>query len=149
MSGWFYSAWAFVVVLAVTLPIAIPYVIWPRNEGRHVDAVADCGRQAKLDARQYTHPVASLWPLSASVQVCERLPDGVNLRYRAEVSARGPYGISFATADVSSSGGGALSPHGGLAVGLAALLSGIVLVSSPFAILWLRQVLRSRLRSPL
>lgn len=147
MSTWFYAAWAFGLVLAVVLPIAIPYGIWPRDEGRHVDPMADCGRQAKLDARQYTHPVASLWPLSASVQTCERLPDGVNLRYRAEVSARGPYGIPFASAHVSSTGGKALSPHGGQLLGLVALLSGAVLVSMPFGFLWLRHVVASRLGS--
>ncbi len=98
MSKWFYSAWALAVLLAFVLPVAIPYAVWPLREGRQADPVAECGRRAKNDAIHGTHPVASLWPLSVTLSVCEWPPEIAPYPvYVAEVTARGPYGFRFAS----------------------------------------------------
>ncbi|MCH7837965.1 MAG: hypothetical protein IIC26_05590 [Chloroflexi bacterium] len=143
MSRWFYSAWALAVLLAFVLPVAIPYAVWPPREGRQTDLVAECGRRAKNNAILGTHPVASLWPLSVTVSVCESSP---HLFYVAEVSARGPYGIPFASSRVTTRNIEALNPDGGFVIGSIALLTGVAVVSMPFGYFWLRHVVRRRLQ---
>ncbi len=144
MSRWFYSAWALAVLLAIVLPVAIPYAVWPLREGRQADPVAECGRRAKIDARR-DHPSASLWPLSVTIKACEWRPDGLPI-YRAEVTARGPYGIPFASARVTTRDVEWFTPEGDVALGSLALLTGVAVVSMPFTFFWLRHVVHRRLR---
>ncbi len=149
MAKGFYAAWAFVVMLAVVLPIAIPYAIWPpgvltEGTGPLVNQTAACAWRARIDARNYTHFTASLWALSASVESCEGATAGL-LVYTAVVTAHGPYGIPFASTRVTRHGGGALKIDGsGAALGFLALVGGVALTSVPFAYLWLRHFLRGR-----
>ena len=147
MSRWFYSAWALAVLLAIVLPVAIPYAVWPLREGRQADPVAECGRRAKGDATR-DHPSAFLWPLSVTVSICERSPENTpHLFYVAEVTARGPYGIPFATARVTTRNIEGFDHDGGLVLGALALLTGVGFVSIPFTFFWLRLLLRRRLET--
>ncbi len=149
MTTRFYATWAFVVMLAVVLPIAVPYAIWPpgimtEGTGPLVDRTAACAWRARNDARNYTHFTASLLPLSASVEWCGHSPEGL-LVSMVVVKARGPYGIPFASSRVTSQGGEALKIDGsGAALGFLALVGGVALTSVPFAYLWLRHFLRGR-----
>ncbi len=150
MTTRFYAVWAFVVMLAVVLPIAVPYVIWPpgimtENEWVQTDLTVACEERAKLDAQHYTHFVAALLALSSSVESCEGATAGL-LVYTAEVTAHGPYGISFASSPrVTSEGGQALKIDGsGAALGFLALVGGVALTSAPFGCAWLWHVLRRR-----
>lgn len=145
MPRWCYAAWGLTTLLAFALPISIPYALWPPGGGPQADLVAECGRRAKNDAIQGTHPVASVWPLSVSVESCSREPGGV-LQYRAEVTARGPYGLPFASARVTERDIGSLDADGGLTLGFSALLTGMVVVSMPFAYAWLHLRLQRRLQ---
>ncbi|MEX0785971.1 MAG: hypothetical protein WD939_04985 [Dehalococcoidia bacterium] len=149
MSGRFYFAWGLAVLLALVLPVAVPYAIWPpgaiAEEGRHADGPAECGRRAKIDARNYTHFSASMLPLSSDVERCYRPPGG-DLIYTAKVTAHGPYGIPIASTNVGPTGGGALTGDGRASLfAMLALVSGAVLVSMPFALLAVRSALRPRL----
>ena len=145
MSRWFYSAWAVAVLLAFVLPVTIPYAVWPLREGWQADPVAECVRRARNSAVQNYHPVASLWPLSVAVEFCEWPPEHApHPFYVAEVTARGPYGIPFASARVTTRNIEGLNPDGGFVIGTVALLTGVVLVSTPFTFFWLRRLLRSR-----
>ena len=149
MANRFYAAWAFVAMLAVVLPIAIPYAIWPpgimtENEWVQTDRTVACEERAKLDAQRYTHFTAALLALSSSVKSCEGSSAG-SLVYTAVVTAHGPYGIPFASSRVTSQGGGALTGDGsGAARGFLAVVGGVALASTPFAYLWIRHVLRRR-----
>ena len=149
MTTRFYAAWAFVVMLAVVLPIAVPYAIWPpgvltEGTGPLVNRTAACEWRARIDARNYTHFTASLLALSSSVESCEGSSAG-SLVYTAVVTAHGPYGIPFASTRVTRHGGGALTGDGsGAALGFLALVGGVALTSVPFAYLWLRHVSRGR-----
>ncbi len=149
MAKGFYAAWAFVVMLAVILPIAIPYAIWPpgvltEGTGPLVNQTAACAWRARIDARNYTHFTASLLALSSSVDSCEGSVTG-SLVYTAEVTAHGPYGIPFASTRVTPQGGEALKVDGsGAALGFLALVGAVVPTSAPFAYLRLRHILRGR-----
>ncbi len=149
MTTRFYAAWVFVVMLAVVLPIAVPYAIWTpgvltEGTGPLVNQAAACAWRARIDARHYTHFTASLLALSSSVESCEGSVAG-SLVYTAVVKARGPYGIPFASSRVTPQGGSALTGDGsGAALGFLALVAGVALTSVPFAYLWLRHILRGR-----
>ena len=147
MSRWFYSAWALAVLLAIVLPVAVPYAVWPLREGQQADPVAECGRRAKIDATR-DHPSAYLWPLSVTVSVCDSSPDNTpHLFYVAEVNARGPYGIPFASARVTTRDVEWFTPEGTVIIGIVALLTGVGVVSMPFTFFWLRHRLRRRLET--
>ncbi len=140
----FYAAWALVVLLALVLPIVIPFAVWPPREGHQSDMVAECGRRAENNAASET---PFIWlPLSSEVRFCERDESGF-LIYRAEVSARGPYGIPYASGTVGPRDVRHLRAHGGVALGVAALLASVTAVSAPFALILLRHMRRSRLQS--
>ncbi len=144
----FFAVWAFAVMMAAVLPIAVPYAIWPpgimtENEWVQTDLTVACEERAKLDAQHYTHPVASLLALSSSVDSCEGATAGP-LKYTAAVTAHGPYGIPFASSPrVTSQGGAALKlDGGGAALGFLALVGGVALTSLPFVYVLLRHTLR-------
>ena len=141
MSQWFYAAWALAVALAFVLPLAVPFAIWPPREGRQSDLVAECGRRAENNAATET---PFIWmPLSSDVQLCGPSTAGV-LIYRAEIQARGPYGIPYASGTVDLRVIKPLRIHSGVAIGIAALFGGVTAVSVPFFLVWLRRVLRHR-----
>jgi len=144
MPRWFYGAWAIVAVVALTLPIAIPYAVWPRDEAAQPDPIAECGRRAKIDVRVAELPYARFLPLSANVEGCDR-PAGDAPTYRAEVAARGPYGIAVASYQVTPQGATAVE-SGGDWLAFAALLAGVVLTSTPFGVMWIRRRLVRRLQ---
>ena len=140
MSWRFYAGWACAVVLALVLPVAIPYAIWPQHEGPYDDddMIAECGRVAEIAAGGYP---ASLWALSSEVQSCSRDEAGV-LIYSAKVIAHGPYGIPFATATVTPRDINWHDMDRGAGFGLAALIAGVVAVSIPFALVPIRAAIR-------
>ena len=143
MSTRFYAAWALAVVLALVVPVAIPFALWPPREGRHyTDDLAECGRRAENDAARET-PL--IWmPLSSDVHVCERDASGA-LVYVADVQARGPFGIPYASGSVDRYTIHHLNEHRGMTLGVAALLGGAIAASVPFALFWLLSARRDAL----
>ena len=136
------------MLLAIVLPVAVPYAVWPLREGRSAEPVAECGRYARNSAIQNYHPVASLWPLSVTVGACG-WDNMLFPFYVAEVTARGPYGIPFASARVTTRDIEGLNPDGGFIIGTVALLTGVAVVSTPFTFFWLRHILRSQMQPAL
>jgi len=59
----FYATWAFAMLLALVLPVAIPYAIWPPTA--LVGTSNDCAGRAISATRYGTHFTAPLLPLSA------------------------------------------------------------------------------------
>jgi hypothetical protein len=132
----FYVAWAVTVALAVIMPIAVPYAIWPPTA--LVGTSNDCAGRAIIATRTGTHFTAALLPLSADVHSCERA-----IVYRAEVTARGPYGIPIGSSLVSRSDIQALTANEeGLLLAFAALMAGVVAVSLPFGVVLLQRYFR-------
>jgi hypothetical protein len=146
MSRRFYAGWAVAVLLALVLPVALPYVIWPPAHFDRASGSGDCAAVAKDYAVSEAHRSASmLLPLSAGVERCRgTLPD-VDLEFDVVVKARGPYGIPFASAEVSRAGSQWSESISGGLFGLFALMSGVAVVSLPFALVMLRRSLRLRL----
>jgi hypothetical protein len=142
MSTRFYAAWALAVILALVLPVAVPFAIWPPREGRQNELNAECGRRAEMDASRETP--YSLLPLSSSVAFCQR-DDAGGLLYRATVQARGPYGIPYASGSVGPRDIQHLSEHRGVTLGFLALLGGVAAMSAPFVYALLRRPLQQRL----
>ncbi len=136
MSKWFYSAWALAVLLAFVLPVAVPYAVWPSDDSR-------CARYAR-GALQSAGYVLPRTPLTVNVLDCPDEPAQIP-RFRAEVTAHGPYGVALRSYLVGDpvgirrldSGGSGLIAGG-------ALVAGAALVSIPFTFFWLRHVLRRR-----
>ena len=106
--------------------------------------MAECGRRAKNDATR-DHPSAFLWPLSVTLSVCEWPPEHApDPHYVAEVTAHGPYGIPFASANVTTRDIEWSTLEGDVIIGTLALLTGVGFVSIPFTFFWLRHLLRRR-----
>lgn len=141
MSWRFWTAWAIAVFLAFVLPVAIPFAVWPPREGRHTDLMAECSRRAAQNAATETPYI--MLPLSSDVHFCERDEAGV-LTYRADVEARGPYGIPYASGTVGYRDIRHLREHGGVTLGVAALFADAFAVSLPFALVFARSQLRQR-----
>jgi hypothetical protein len=143
MSRRFYAAWSLAVALAVVLPSALPYVVWPPARFDGADGSADCAGVAKAYAAHATNPAAAaMWPLSVDIEHCwTTAADGLP-RFDAQVDARGPYGIPFATATVSERGVIWHEQGGGAALGLIALLAGATFASFPFMLAILSRTIR-------
>ena len=138
----FYVAWALAVILALVLPVAIPYFIWPPQS---YDQQGFDPTQAKLHG-PYAE-IASLLPSSVRVKAVEpptrtcfsgpaerRLRSGTV----SNVVFHGAYGIPFASFDVSCNTEGGIAVNVGPITMLALLawVAGAVVVSAPF---WLLQ----------
>jgi len=134
----YWAGWAFAVLLAFALPVAIPYAVWPPTA--LVGTSNDCAGRAIIATRTGTHFTAALLPLSADVHSCQG-----GIVYRAEVTARGPYGIPIGSSLVTRRDIHALTANeGGLLLACAALTAGVVLVSLPFGMVALHRSLRHR-----
>lgn len=146
MNKWFYALWALAVALALIVPIAIPYALWPPREGLQANTADEFRRRAEIqvESEDYVLPYT---PLSSTVEDTS-LSWNPPL-YRAEVTARGPYGIPLASFLVTDSDINRIEAAGNGTLAFVALMSGIVLVSMPFAYAWLRHVLSRRLTSAL
>ena len=146
----FYVAWALAVILALVLPVAIPYFIWPPQS---YDQQGFDPTQAKLHG-PYAG-IASVLPSSVRVKAVEpptrtcfsgpaerRLRSGTV----SNVVFHGEYGIPFASVRVDCDGGpfGGFSARGiGFLSGFAWLL-GILIVSVPFIVLRERKLAENR-----
>ncbi|MEX2159976.1 MAG: hypothetical protein WEB04_11300 [Dehalococcoidia bacterium] len=138
----FYAAWAVAVLLAVVLPIAIPYAIWPQAYYDDADGSGDCASIAKDYAAD--GPTA-LWPASVRVEECSGGLADPGMRMLVHVQARGPYGIVVANATVTETDIRHFREDGsGMLFGMAALLAGVVAVSLPFALALVNVRLRLR-----
>ena len=127
----FYSGWLAVVVLAAVLPIAIPAVIWPPSYYDDASGSGDCASIAKDYAADGMPPMV-LYPVSARVEECSgTLSAGMGML--VHLKARGPYGIPFASARVTTTDIEHFSENGGTLLGMAALAAGVFAVSVPFA----------------
>ena len=144
MTTRFYAAWAIAAVLALLLPVAVPYAIWPPARFDKADSSGDCAGIAKAYAAEATNRAATLWPASVRVEQCAGTLSDPHMQFRTLVDARGPYGIRWASAEVTESNVGSFEENGGVALGLAALVAGVAAVSTPFVYLVLRQSLRMR-----
>lgn len=129
MSTRFYAAWALAVALAIVLPIAIPYVV-SRDDG------SPCARYAR-GAISGSGVLQGL-PLGVEVQECTFLPDGYP-RFRAEITVRGPYGILIALYRVNSRGYSVEYTDNSMVIAGIVLLTGMVAVSIPFALITVRR----------
>jgi hypothetical protein len=138
--------WALLALLAVALPVALPYAIWPpRTPGAQSDPAAEYARRAAVQVVGSSNPAASLLPRSVSVENTGQPWSPPH--YRAEVAVRGPYGIPVGSAVVEGSEIGAFEPNGRGVLAVLALLSGVVAVSVPLFAMSLRQTLRLRLEA--
>ena len=155
----FYLAWGAAVVLALVVPVAVPYAIWPPPDtgpgswARTADAEM-FGRWARtqIEGTRFV-------PTSVEVQAGPLLREPVSCGgpvamhklprvYTAEVTVRGPYGIPLTTYEVHCTGWDRTGrTEGGMALlGLGALLTGVIAVSILFTPFWLRSMLSRRLR---
>ena len=133
----FYSAWLAAVVLAVVLPIAIPAAIWPPSYYDDASGSGDCASIAKDYAADGMPPMV-LYPVSVRVEDCAGRLSDPGTRMLVHLKARGPYGITFATARVTETDIRHFSEDGGgELLGMLALTAGVVAVSLPFVLVLL------------
>lgn len=140
----FYVAWAFVVLLAAVLPIAIPYFIWPpydfeRGSFTGPDQAEVFGRyaQSRMAATRYLPTSVSVdgGPLLAvPAQGCgPGALHSLERNYTATITLHGAYGIPIGSSKITCEPyyyRGAIGWTAPL-VGLAWIL-GIAVVSAPF-----------------
>jgi hypothetical protein len=144
MPKWLYAAWTLAVLLAIVLPLAVPYAIWPPARFDGADSSGDCAGIAKSYAAAATNRAASLlWPLSVRVDKCAGTLADPQMQFQAQVNARGPYGIPFAAAAVTASSATWSESNGGAMLGLVALMFGVVAVSAPFGVVLLQRHFRA------
>ena len=138
----FYLAWAGAVLLALVLPVAVPYAIWPPAYYDDAEASGDCASIAKDYAAD--GPPMVLWPVSVRVEDCagELADPGMGMLVHLE--ARGPYGIPFATARVTETDIQHFREDGSaVLVAMLALIAGMVAVSLPFGVVLVQGHLRA------
>ena len=141
MSRWLYGLWALAVVSALVLPVALPYAIW---SGEHDRAVAMCAQRAEDDVVRETYFRGLPLALDVRVERCSGATHDV-LRYDADVTVRGAYGIPIASGHTTASGEiQSLEAGDGLVLSLVALMAGVVVVSIPFAFVSTRQLVQRR-----
>jgi hypothetical protein len=136
MSKGFYAAWAAVVLTALVVPVAVPFAVWPPAYFDDAQGSGDCASIAKDYAAE--HPATKLWPVSVDVERCTGTLSDPDMPFEARVEARGPYGIPFASGSVTRTDIRHFDGHGGVYLGLAALLGGVAAASLPFAGVLLR-----------
>ena len=154
----FYAAWAFVVVLAAVLPIAVPYAIWPPND--YERGSFDGPIQPNLYGR-YAF-LASFVPSSVSVDPGPRtdIQDGRCLSgiatnnqrdATAKVILRGAYGFPLGSFDESCLAENGLLFSTGIGLLLAGLawFVGMAAVSAPFIFVLERKLAARRGSRPL
>jgi hypothetical protein len=159
MPKWLYAAWTLAVLLAIVLPIAVPYAIWrpPDTGPGSWGSVADAemfGRWARtqIEGTRFvpTSVEVEAGPLLSAPVRCDG-PLGMHELprvYTAKVTVRGAYGIPLTTYEVRCNGWDRTgrTEGGMLVLGLGALLIGMVAVSMPFTFFWLRAMLNRRLQ---
>ena len=128
----FYAAWALAVLLALVLPVAIPYALWRGDDstcaGHATDALADGDY---FGARRL--------PLSIDVRECISINDDLTLR--AEVTVRGAYGIPIESYAVTADSVETLGTRANAFTSAVAVLAGAFFVSMPFALVAVHGVL--------
>ncbi len=136
----FYAAWAFFVILAAAVPIAVPYAIWPPND--YEGGTFDGTIQPHLYGEYAL--VARYVPSSVSVEpvpqptVLFGCPNsamkGREGGFTANVTLRGAYGIPFGSIDATcrTQSGLSVSPGGGLLLAGLAWVLGMAVISAPF-----------------
>lgn len=142
MSRWLYGLWALAVVSALVLPVALPYAIW---SGEHDRAVAMCAQRAEDDVVRETYFRGLPLAFDVRVEGCSGATHDV-LRYDADVTARGAYGISIASGHATATEIHHLAMSDGLVLNVVALMAGAVAVSIPFAFAATRRMVQGRLR---
>jgi hypothetical protein len=127
-----------VAVLAVVLPIAIPYVVWAQSD-------APCAKYAAGAVRSAEYIRLPRTPVSVDVFECALPPAGP--AFRAKVTVHGPYGIPLESYSVT---GGNIQQNGSENTVFAALalLGGVAFVSLPFGIALANSWLRTRQAMP-
>jgi len=139
----FSLAWAAAVALALVLPVAVPYAIWPPAYYDDAEDAGDCASIAKDYAAD--GPPMVFWPVSVRVEDCAGGLADPGMRMLVHLEARGPYGITFATARVTETDIQHFRGDGsGELVGMLALIAGVVAVSLPFAVAFVNVRLRMR-----
>jgi hypothetical protein len=140
VSARFYVAWAIAVVLAVVLPTALPRAIWSGSDVPADNPAEEFGRRAIVQVRG--HDYAPFF-VGLSVDVEEHGVPGSPAAYRAEVTARGPYGIPVESYTVTASD----IQRGetkNTALAALALLMGVAFASLPFVVALTNARLRAR-----
>ena len=142
MSARFYVAWGIVVLLTLVLPIAVPFAIWPPAYYDDAEDSGDCASIAKDYAAD--GPPMVFWPVSVRVEDCAGGLADPGMRMLVHLEARGPYGITFATARVTETDIRHFREDGsGELVGMLALMAGVVAVSLPFSVVLLQRHFRA------
>ena len=127
----FYAAWGIAVLLALVVPLAVPYTVWVPGEASGHSAHASCVNHAKYNVVQNNRVAINLLALDVSVDACSGTA-GEWDTYDAGIVARGAYGIPYASGRVTAADTQFLSPTGGLVLNVIALLVGAFAVSLPF-----------------
>lgn len=145
MPNRFYAAWTISVILALALPVIIPYLIWPTYESlenrSHLSA-ADWTAHSASDNALYTRAL----PNSVSFAPCTAGPGLHQNGYSALVTLRGAFGLPIASLDYDCSNDYPMLPDGrhtppmvwklwGLFLATGGLIAGAVAVSFPFWVL--------------
>jgi len=163
VSARFYATWALAVLLALVLPVAVPFVLWgaesgaDRWSGPEADVFGHVARNKTEGARHLPASVSvSAGPLLDEPVGCDgpSAMHSLSREYTADIAMRGPYGLPYATyvvrCNIDGDGGfyHVTEAHPATAVaGVAALFGGAFAVSIPFALLWLRSARREELLS--
>ena len=124
-SRWFYAAWALAVLLALVLPVAIPYALWRGDD-------STCARHATDALADGDYFGARRLPLSIDVRECISINDDLTLR--AEVTVRGAYGIPIESYAVTADSVETLGTRANAFTSAIAVLAGAFVVSMPFAL---------------
>jgi hypothetical protein len=129
----FYAAWIATLALAFILPIAIPAAIWPPSYYDDSTGSADCASIAKDYAADGMPPMV-LYPVKTTIIRCTGFgPADSGYGMFVDLEARGPYGIRFATAQVTETEIHYYDENGARELfATVALLVGMVGVSLPF-----------------
>ena len=131
----FSLAWAAAVALALVLPVAVPYAIWPTSiEG-------DCAKRVWTAVVTQTPFAVLPVPFDVSASRCS---DAVPIEaLGGKVVLRGPYGMPVAEGHVQGSQISHPGVPGEAFVAVLAVLAGAGLVSLPFGVVLLQRHFRA------
>lgn len=143
--GWrvFYTAWALVVVLAIALPMTIPYAIWtPQRDGGPerwqgpTEQVFGNWARTQVPETRYlpTNVDVDAGPLLAAPVGCggpAALHESPRM-YRATVTIRGPYGVPIERYTVNCEGFDEYVPSAFVLLAMLLTGAGVFAVSIPF-----------------
>ncbi len=141
--GWrvLYASWALVIVVAIALPMIIPYAIWPPTDPRFnrpmsTEEVFQNWARTQVPETRYLPATVSVeaGPLLAAPVGCggpARLHE-VPRKYRATVTVRGPYGVPIERYTVTCAGLDEYRPSAFVLIALLLTGAGVLAVSMPF-----------------